>query len=739
MRDDPEASRLFLDVLCSRKDPATTLGRMSEAGLLGRLLPDFGRVVGQTQHNLYHVYTVDEHTIRAVDTLHRIERGELAGELPLASEVLPKILSRRELYLAIFLHDLGKGRGGDHSVVGEAIAQRLCRRLGLPDDATETVAWLVRHHLVMSNVAFRRDLEDPKTIADFVAVVQSPERLKLLLVLTVCDIRAVGPGVWNGWKGQLLRELYHETASAMAADDPQGRRAARIEEARRRLADALTGLPGGAAWPAEAAEAYVGRHDPRYWLGFGTDEQVRHAEVVRAADAARAPLAVDFRVDEFRARTEMLLYAADHPGLFMKVAGALALSGVSIVDAHIFTTNDGMALDVLGFQDAANRTAVAEAARFARIRGNIERALGGEIWFEKDLAGRRSLPARADVFQVEPRVLVDNTASRTHSVIEVNGRDRPGLLFEVAKALKDLGLVIHSAHVSTYGERVVDVFYVKDVFGLKLTQRSKLQRVHRRLFEALADPLSPRYARDRAPRRPHGGARSPCSRGSRVRARRDDRRRLGAGPRPTPSSSASSSRTASGACSRRARSAPASSRSSPAPPPRTGRMRRGAWRGAPPASCWAWCCRWCCWPSWRCPGWCACSPPASSPGASATGSRWSSAGSPSPTSPASRWRRWPARSSTPAGRFAAAAATPVLLNLTLIAALALAAALGFEAVWALAWGVAARACSSSPGSWSPPRGWGSPSCPGRCGAPTRGCGGSWRSPCPAWAAPGWVR
>jgi [protein-PII] uridylyltransferase len=165
LRDDPDSSRLFLDVLCSRKDPATTLSRMSEAGLLGRLMPDFGRVVGQTQHNLYHVYTVDEHTIRAVDTLHRIERGELAGELPLASEILPKILSRRELYLAIFLHDLGKGRGGDHSVAGEAIAQRLCRRLGLPDDATETVAWLVRHHLVMSNVAFRRDIEDPQTIA----------------------------------------------------------------------------------------------------------------------------------------------------------------------------------------------------------------------------------------------------------------------------------------------------------------------------------------------------------------------------------------------------------------------------------------------------------------------------------------------------------------------------------------------------------------------------------------------
>jgi [protein-PII] uridylyltransferase len=489
VREDPGANRLFMDMLCSPKDPALTLGRMSEAGLLGRFIPDFGRVVGQTQHNLYHVYTVDEHTIRAVGNLHQIERGELAGELPIATEVMPKLLSRRELRLAVFLHDLGKGRGGNHSEVGEAIAKRLCPRFGLADDATETVAWLVRHHLVMSNIAFRRDTEDPKTIADFVAVVQSPERLKLLLVLTVCDIRAVGPGVWNGWKGQLLRELYQEAASAMAAGDPEGRRANRVGAAKGRLAAALAAPPpagGEAAWPAEEVESYVARHDPRYWLGFGTEAHVRHARVVRAADAARAPLALDFRVDEFRARTELLLYAADHPGLFMKVAGALALSGASIVDAHIFTTNDGMALDTLGFQDAASRLAVADPERLARVRRNIERALGGEIWLERDLAGRRSLPPRADVFQVEPRVLVDNTASRTHSVIEVNGRDRPGLLFHLAKTLKELGLVIHSAHVATYGERVVDVFYVKDVFGMKLTQRGKLQRVHKQLGDVLS-------------------------------------------------------------------------------------------------------------------------------------------------------------------------------------------------------------------------------------------------------------
>ncbi len=484
LRADAEANRLFLEMLCSKRDPALALTRMNEAGVLGRFVPDFRRIVALMQHDLYHVFTVDEHTIRAIEGLSQIEHGELGRELPVATEIMPKILSRQDLYLATFFHDVGKGRGGDHSVVGAAIARRFCRRLGLEEASVETVGWLVEHHLDMSRFAFKRDSEDPKTIQDFVDLVQSPERLRLLLILTAADIRAVGPHVWNGWKGQLLRELYYETAAAMAGGDPGGRRTARVDEARSAVAKALATGPR-APWPQSAIAEYLGRHDQRYWLRFAPEELVRHASLIAGADATRTPLTLDFRVDPFRARTEILLYAADHPGLFMKVAGALALSTVSIVDAHIFTTADGMALDVLGCQDANSRSAVDDPGRLARIRRNIERALAGEVSLERALAGRRTLPPRADVFRVEPRVLVDNSASRTHSVIEVNGRDRPGLLFDVSRTLKDLGLVINSAHISTYGERVVDVFYVKDVFGLKVTQKSKLAKVQKGLIEAL--------------------------------------------------------------------------------------------------------------------------------------------------------------------------------------------------------------------------------------------------------------
>jgi [protein-PII] uridylyltransferase len=265
----------------------------------------------------------------------------------------------------------------------------------------------------------------------------------------------------------------------MLAGTDTGRRRERIADAQQALTETLSD------WPETAVRTFIDRQDPRYWLSFATDVHRRHAELVRAAEAQDTKLTLDFQIDRFRDRTELLLFTPDHPGLFMKVAGALALSGASIVDARIFTTTDGMALDSFGIQNADDRTAVADPKRLERIRRHIELALEGQLWLDRALAGRRSLPSRADVFQVEPRALIDNNASRTHTVIEVNGRDRPGLLYDVAKTLKDLGMVISSAHISTYGERVVDVFYVKDVFGLKITQPSKLRQIQRMLIASL--------------------------------------------------------------------------------------------------------------------------------------------------------------------------------------------------------------------------------------------------------------
>jgi [protein-PII] uridylyltransferase len=485
LRADPEANRLFLEMLTSEKDPETTLRRLNEAGVFGRFIPDFGRVVAQMQHDMYHVYTVDEHSIRAIGLLSQIEKGNLADDHPLSHKVIHQIKSRRVLYLAVLLHDIAKGRGGDHSVLGEQVALKVCPRLGLNEQETETVAWLVRWHLAMSATAFKRDITDPKTVADFIGLVQSLERLRLLLILTVADIRAVGPNVWNGWKGQLLRELYLQAENALSGGHATEGREARVRAAREAL---RAQLPD---WPPNEVERYLRRHAASYWLAFDTDTHVRHARMIRQAERAKQSLTIETRSDRFRAVTEVTVFTPDHPGLFARIAGAMAIAGANILEAKIFTTGDGMALDAFSIQDS-DGTAFDRPDRLARLSAAIERALSGEMKL-RDALGKaaRSWPKRTDVFTVAPLVLFDNEASATHTVIEVNGRDRPGLLHDLTYAMYRLSLQISSAQISTYGERAVDVFYVKDMFGLKIDQKHKLAAIERRLLEVLKPPGSP--------------------------------------------------------------------------------------------------------------------------------------------------------------------------------------------------------------------------------------------------------
>ena len=492
IRDEPEANRLFLEMLISPNDPEITLRRLNEAGVFGRFVPEFGRVVAQMQHDMYHVYTVDEHTIFAIGILHGVERGDYKDEMPVATNEVHKIQSRRALYFATLMHDIGKGRGGDHSELGAEIALGLGRRVGLAEEETETAAWLVRHHLLMSNTAFHRDLNDPKTIADFVDIVQSLERLRLLLVLTVADIRAVGPNVWNAWKAALLRELYFAAEEMLSTGLSREGRERREAVAKEKLRGELTDFT------AQEFDAYIARGQPSYWFSFDPATHAHHARLVRKADRSAALLTIESRIDSYRAVTEISIYTADHPGVFSQIAGAMAVSGANIVDAKIFTTTDGMALDTFWIQDA-NRGAFDRPDRLARLSARIEKTLAGHLRPRQELAKKIESQgkSRTRVFTVAPRVLIDNAASRTHTVIEVNGRDRPGLLYELTRRLSDLGLQIASAHVSTYGETAVDVFYVKDVFGLKITHEGKLDQIRAALLEALIDPAEGAGARAR--------------------------------------------------------------------------------------------------------------------------------------------------------------------------------------------------------------------------------------------------
>ncbi|MEO1192727.1 MAG: [protein-PII] uridylyltransferase [Pseudomonadota bacterium] len=476
LRDDPAANKLFLDLLCHAERGEEALARMNECGLLGRFLPDFGRVVSQMQFNMYHHFTVDEHLIRSIGILGRIENGKLAEEAPVATEIFPKILSRRVLYVALLLHDIAKGRPGDHSDVGAEIALKVGPRLGLNAEETETASWLVRQHLKMSDTAFKRDLDDPQTIRGFVEEVQSMERLRLLLVLTVADIRAVGPGVWTAWKASLLRDLYWRAEELLSGGHATEGREARVAAAKEALRAALPD------WPASDVEAHIQRGYPSYWLSFDGETHARHAELVRDAEASQAPLTITNRVDRYREVTELTVYTADHPGLFSRIAGALAAAGANIEVAKIFTLANGMALDVFYLHDSQTGEALCKPARLARLATYIEQTLAGAMQPWRDLDQYRAKPSsRLQVFTVTPRVLVDNRASATHTVIEINGRDRPGLLHDVTFALTTTGLIIHNAVITTYGERVVDSFYVQNALNQKVLDRAKLARLKKRL------------------------------------------------------------------------------------------------------------------------------------------------------------------------------------------------------------------------------------------------------------------
>lgn len=498
LRADPEANRLFMEILCAGRDPETALKRLNEAGVFGRFIPDFGRVVAQMQYDMYHVYTVDEHTIRAIGILNAIGKGELTQMHPIASSVISEVQSHRALYVAMLLHDIAKGRGGDHSEIGARIARKLGPRLGLDAWETETVSWLIRHHLTMSRTAFKRDIDDPKTVADFVEIVQSPERLRMLLVLTVADIRAVGPDVWNGWKATLLRELYYRAAELMTGGISAERREARVEAAKKALRARLSG------WSEAEIEEHMGRGYPGYWLAFDTDTQLNHAQMIRAATADGRPLHIETRVDAGRAVTEIVIYAPDHAGLFSQIAGAMALSGASIVDAKIVTLASGMALDTFGIQDSKGEP-YSDARALKTLVGRIDEAISGRLYLARELEAQRrsALPSRTRVFTVPPHVIIDNKASNQHTLIEVNGRDRVGFLYDVTAALTGLGLQIASAHITTYGERVVDVFYVKDVFGLKVERDGKLKEIERRLLDVITPP--PADAGEAKPKAAVGG------------------------------------------------------------------------------------------------------------------------------------------------------------------------------------------------------------------------------------------
>ena len=479
VRADPRANALFVELLAGRNDPETVLRWMNEAGVFGRFVPDFGKVNAQMQFDMYHHYTVDEHTIRAIGLLSRIEKGELTEDHPRSSRLIHKVNSRRAAYVAVLLHDIAKGRRGDHPVLGEAVAHELCPRFGLDEHETELVAWLVRWHLLMSATAFKRDLTDPTTIEDFCAEVQSIERLRHLMILTAVDIRAVGPGTWNSWKRQLLGELYDAAQERLRLGHMRHGRRERVMARK----DAVRTLLAGKSDLVDRFEPILG---DAYWIAEPEDIVALNLVQFAAAQKGKGQLSVHCEVYPSRGATLVTVIAADHPGLFYRIAGGIHLAGANIIDARIHTSSSGWAVDNFLVQDPHGRP-FEEPQQLARIEKAIGDALANRVELVPKLAQRPLPITRSQAFDVRPRVEFDNTASGRFTVIEVSARDRPALLNRLARALFESQLMVHSAHITAYGERAVDTFYVTDLIGSKIESKARKAAIEQLLMEAASD------------------------------------------------------------------------------------------------------------------------------------------------------------------------------------------------------------------------------------------------------------
>ena len=474
-RASTEAQQIFLELLLKHGNPERALRRMNELGFLAKFIPEFEPIVAMMQFNMYHSYTVDEHTIQCLKTLAQIEKGELVEELPIASSILKDGVNRKVIYIALLLHDIGKGRSDDHSILGAKIAKRVSPRLGLNKQETETVEWLVRYHLLMSDMAQKRDISDPRTVRDFAKAVQSVKRLNLLTVLTVCDIRSVGPDTWNNWKATLIRQLYAETKAILEQGAEALNRENRMTEAKKALREKLS------EWDNKDIKIETGRHYPPYWQGFQVDAQFAFAKLLRNLGADE--IKIELTPDTDRDATRICFALSDHPGIFSRLAGALALVGANVVDARSYTSKDGFATAAFWIQDGDGSPY--NQARFSRLRRMIEKTLSGEVITREAIKERDKFKKREKAFKVPTSVTFDNEGSEIYTIIEVDTRDRPGLLFDLTRTLANMNVYIASAVIATYGEQVVDSFYVKDMFGLKFYSESKQKKLEQNLRQAI--------------------------------------------------------------------------------------------------------------------------------------------------------------------------------------------------------------------------------------------------------------
>ena len=477
--DDPAANALFLQLLTHEKNPTLALRTMNETGVLAAFLPEWQSIVGRMQFNRYHSYTVDEHTLYAVDQLHKLWTGKLGEDGThhvqdlIATHWSEDKTAKRQLFVAMLYHDIAKGRPGRHEIVGAELAPAFCARLGLDEEDAARVAWLIREHLSLSDAAFQRDIDDPETVAPLAGSAESLTALRQLYCLTTADIRAVGPEVWSPWKGSLLYQGYQNAAQILRGEGESGDAAARASDARRRLSAALEGTE------AEALATFLNAAPQGYWLNYDLADHQLHFAAMQDAPQ------LDLHFDEQRQAVKLMVCSEDEPGLFARLAGGSALAGWSVQATKAHTFRHGLALDTFYLVHPQMSEAPTSAA-LQNLRTNIEAALSGEISL-REISARlpRKRSRRESVMDRPPTCQIYAPEDRQqHTIIEVAGADRPGLLFDLTATLMQLGTNLRTVRVATYGERFVNVFYVRDLMGRRLEGEDRLARAKIALLKA---------------------------------------------------------------------------------------------------------------------------------------------------------------------------------------------------------------------------------------------------------------
>ncbi len=483
-RRDIVPRSLFMEILRQHRGITHALRTMNNYGILGAYLPAFGKIIGQMQHDLFHVYTVDEHILFVIRNLRRFTVPEHEHEFPFASQLMKTLVKPERLYLAALFHDIAKGRGGSHSELGENDANAFCNLHGLSNYDTQFIGWLVRHHLAMSMVAQRQDIQDPKVVEEFAILVGNQERLDNLYLLTIADIRGTSPKVWNTWKQKLLMELYTAASRMLDRGLESG---LDLQDRIREVKDGTLELLRMEMIDPEKVKTFWSQMHDNYMLRYNAESLVWHAKLITAVTEDDLPLVATRQQDDLGG-TEILIYTTDRKDLFTIITEGLGQLTLSVVDARINTTSTDYALDTFVVLDH-NDQVITNPMELAHIQQSLQNQLRSPR-LRKDMV-THNLPRQLKHFPIETQVLFQSATSKTTTIMEVQAQDRPGLLCQIAHALQACNVNLTAAKITTYGERAEDIFFINRLEQDAPLSEDQLNCLKREIIKRLQLPSRP--------------------------------------------------------------------------------------------------------------------------------------------------------------------------------------------------------------------------------------------------------